>query len=74
MAFLSPKTLTCPACGHTGPLTWVTGRPLQGPQGSDTGYVKVQRKGDWMVEQTQAETIITCPSCQAEATRRSRTP
>lgn len=73
MAYLTPTTLTCPSCGHKAPLTWVTGVPLNREDKGRKGYVAVQRKGDWIVEKTETETIVSCPLCKAETIRRSLT-
>ncbi|KEJ90298.1 hypothetical protein [Sulfitobacter donghicola] len=74
MAYLTPQTLTCPSCSHTGPLTWITGIPLDNKPRAGRGYVKVHKSGDWIIEKTKTETIVNCPTCNTEVTRRSRTP
>ena len=73
MAYLTPATLTCPNCGHAGPLTWVTGVPLKREDKGSKGYVAVQHKGDWRVDETETDTIVSCPECKTEVTRRSLT-
>lgn len=74
MAYLTPVALTCPGCGHHSPLTWVMGVPRVRDRPGNKGYVKVHRNGDWTVQTTQTETIVSCPVCKTETTRRSLTP
>jgi predicted RNA-binding Zn-ribbon protein involved in translation (DUF1610 family) len=74
MAYLTAKTLTCPSCGHTEPLTWITGVPLDNKPSAGRGYVRVHESEDWNVEKADGKIFVYCPNCATEVTQRNLQP
>lgn len=68
MAYLDPKTLTCPDCGATAPIRWVVGK---GPSSEGVAYVSALESDAWEGRKEARGIRVFCKSCGAEVAARS---